>query len=519
MYDTLMQMGRWFGFRPGYADLCRLYTTPELIRWYAHITLANEELMELFDEMVAARQTPETFGLRVRKSPDGLMVTAPAKMRHSKSVRLTFGDSTAETITFRRADVEPNLSATERLIAGLGVGWEPSRTSAGISRPTRLWHHVRPEVIEQFLEDYRTDPDVLKSDSHAIAEFIRASAASGDLVDWTVALISVGDGPGASIGGLGVGLVRRQLLTPGETLAIKRIVSPTDETLDLTMEERARALEATIQSWAGGRREDQAASGSGWMGRQAAADPRARPAPGLPAHDRGPRPRHSRCTRGRLRRELPEHGLRTGDRVRGQRGLLDERVRVGGRTVSLDNRWRDLENSAPGGAGHLRMKLEVTGPVDVYLALAEPSGCRVVALAFPKDVDIAPLRDVRLRGLEISKAPFPIVGDTTTISIATRSTEYNDIFAALAEDVVGAVEAAAPDGVVEATASRLTHWQRFLERTTPDGLSPEAQVGLFGELWFLVEHLRPAVGELPSAEAWQGPLGGLTGFPDGHLGG
>ncbi len=183
--------------------------------------------------------------------------------------------------------------------------------------------------------------------------------------------------------------------------------------------------------------------------------------------------------------------------------------------MRLDNHWRDLEHSAPGGVGHLRKKLDIGGAVDVYLALAEPSGCRVLALAFPKDVDIAPLREVQLRGLEISKAPFPLVGDTTTISIAARSTEYNDIFAGLAEDVVGAVEAAGPNGVVEATAGRLTHWQRFLERTTPDGLSPEAQAGLFGELWFLVEHLRPAIGELPSVQAWQGPLGGLQDFQTG----
>ncbi len=69
MYDTLMQMGRWFGYRPGYSDFCRLYSTPELIRWYAHITLANEELMELFDEMVATHQTPETFGLQGPEEP------------------------------------------------------------------------------------------------------------------------------------------------------------------------------------------------------------------------------------------------------------------------------------------------------------------------------------------------------------------------------------------------------------------------------------------------------------------
>jgi hypothetical protein len=43
MYDTLMQMGRWFGYRPGYLDLCRLYTTPDLIGWYRHIALASVE--------------------------------------------------------------------------------------------------------------------------------------------------------------------------------------------------------------------------------------------------------------------------------------------------------------------------------------------------------------------------------------------------------------------------------------------------------------------------------------------
>jgi hypothetical protein len=53
MYDTLMQMGRWFGYRPGYIDLCRLYTTSELIDWFRHIADAAEELREEFDVMAA----------------------------------------------------------------------------------------------------------------------------------------------------------------------------------------------------------------------------------------------------------------------------------------------------------------------------------------------------------------------------------------------------------------------------------------------------------------------------------
>lgn len=64
MYDTLMQMGRWFGYRPGYLDLCRLYTTSDLSEWFGHITDAAEELREEFDIMAATGATPREYGLR-----------------------------------------------------------------------------------------------------------------------------------------------------------------------------------------------------------------------------------------------------------------------------------------------------------------------------------------------------------------------------------------------------------------------------------------------------------------------
>jgi hypothetical protein len=90
MYDTLMQMGRWFGYRPGYLDLCRLYTTQELADWYSDITVANEELNREFDQMAVENASPEDYGLRVRSHPDGLLVTARTKMRDSREMRLSF---------------------------------------------------------------------------------------------------------------------------------------------------------------------------------------------------------------------------------------------------------------------------------------------------------------------------------------------------------------------------------------------------------------------------------------------
>ena len=58
MYDSLMQMGRWFGYRPGYVDLCRLYITPDLEMWFRHVANAAEELRGRLDHMAMIGATP-----------------------------------------------------------------------------------------------------------------------------------------------------------------------------------------------------------------------------------------------------------------------------------------------------------------------------------------------------------------------------------------------------------------------------------------------------------------------------
>jgi Z1 domain len=89
MYDTLMQMGRWFGYRPGYLDLCRLYTTDELSDWFRHIADASEELREEFDLMASNGATPREYGLKVQSHPV-LLVTSPLKMRSARNLMLSF---------------------------------------------------------------------------------------------------------------------------------------------------------------------------------------------------------------------------------------------------------------------------------------------------------------------------------------------------------------------------------------------------------------------------------------------
>lgn len=104
MYDTLMQMGRWFGYRPGYLDLCRLYTTRETMIWQRHITEADRELRAEFGRALEAGLPPRQYGLKVKTHPD-MLVTSRVKMRHAKKIELTFSGHTfsghkRETVSF-----------------------------------------------------------------------------------------------------------------------------------------------------------------------------------------------------------------------------------------------------------------------------------------------------------------------------------------------------------------------------------------------------------------------------------
>jgi len=81
MYDTLMQMGRWFGYRKGYSDLCRIWMTSTSREWYKHISDATDELRKDIKKHEDTDLTPLDFGLRVRSDLNTLLVTARNKMR------------------------------------------------------------------------------------------------------------------------------------------------------------------------------------------------------------------------------------------------------------------------------------------------------------------------------------------------------------------------------------------------------------------------------------------------------
>jgi hypothetical protein len=233
MYDTLMQMGRWFGYRPDYLDVCRLYTTDELVEWYKHITVASEELRNEFDYMADMGATPEEFGLKVRTHPTGLIITGANKMRNGTVMKLSFAGAISETYLFGKDEniIRQNLQATEDLISGLGT--------YTIAKNNFIWKQVESNKIIDFLSNYQSHKNARLANTKILVEYIQSQNKSAELESWAVALISKTKAENSyTIAKLEVGLTDRRNVSqiPSEyRLSKSRLLNPTDEMLDFPL--------------------------------------------------------------------------------------------------------------------------------------------------------------------------------------------------------------------------------------------------------------------------------------------
>lgn len=184
MYDTLMQMGRWFGYRPRYVDLCRLFTSEELNEWFRHITLASEELRSEFNYLAESGGTPENYALKVRTHPGCLQITSVTKMRYAKEIDVSWSGRLIETyqLPMAKGDKKSNLVATDNLVSNLGI---PEQI-----KDNYLWRNVSPDKICEYFSRFKVADSLKKVDLDMITQYIQTLLGRSELTSWQVVLMN-----------------------------------------------------------------------------------------------------------------------------------------------------------------------------------------------------------------------------------------------------------------------------------------------------------------------------------------
>lgn len=257
MYDTLMQMGRWFGYRPGYVDLCRLFTSQELNEWFAHIAYASEELRSEFNYMADARSTPEQYALKVRTHPGQLQISAANKTRRAVEVNISWAGKLVESYLLPKKieAIQSNLDALITLIENMGGIQDPEPYKSD----SFLWRGIEVEHIQTFLNKFTIPDSLLTSRPTFLEKYICDQVRIGEMRTWNIALMSK-SGTNARLNILkeekvfSIGqFTRREDIQRSDEIkyAIKnaRIISKSDEFMDVTPEIMIEIKRRTLEVW------------------------------------------------------------------------------------------------------------------------------------------------------------------------------------------------------------------------------------------------------------------------------
>jgi hypothetical protein len=157
MYDSLMQMGRWFGYRPGYLDLKRIFITDDLRQRFFEIATVESEIREEIRTMSDFGDKPIDLGIRIRQHP-GMTVTARNKMRTAIAVEYSFSGRRVQPryISTDKLVLENNKNAVFSLIKKI-TSQNISKVNSGFKnfRTSLLYEGISVETILQFFDQYK----------------------------------------------------------------------------------------------------------------------------------------------------------------------------------------------------------------------------------------------------------------------------------------------------------------------------------------------------------------------------
>ncbi len=222
--DSILQMARWYGFRRGYDDLIRLWSTDGIAHWFAELVLVEESLRDSINALERAGRTPKQMRITLRAHSD-LALTSKNKSGMAVNIRESWSGDHPQTVVLPLSDdaaLIRNRQHTDAFLSSLPEGQ--------YAHGGRIVRDVSADDIIGFLRGYTVHLETIVFRPDLLADWIAGRAIVGELMDWTVFVASPRNAPSISFGGSATGLVRRRR---DSSESIGTLIDPRHEGVDL----------------------------------------------------------------------------------------------------------------------------------------------------------------------------------------------------------------------------------------------------------------------------------------------
>ena len=246
-FDTLLQMGRWFGYRKDYEDMPRVWMTAQMMMDFFDLATIEFEFFKILEPYVLGL-SPREVGPKIRQHPDYLP-TAKSKMRRAIECNISYTGHLIETTYFPREDsgwLKANLDAGRKLVATLGG----ASAFADNGRSSFVKTGVSLENVIGFLKQYKVNERNKRFSQSNVISYLETALEDKHHLNWNVVLRSNSrQRPEDGITDIGIPLNNLNIAPveayPDKDIAyIKSLRSPTDVICDATLTQAAGAPKA-----------------------------------------------------------------------------------------------------------------------------------------------------------------------------------------------------------------------------------------------------------------------------------
>ncbi|WP_211655328.1 Z1 domain-containing protein [Planococcus alpniumensis] len=182
--DTLMQMGRWFGYRKGYELLPRIWMTEDTQEKFRFLASLEYELREDLRPFLLGTAKPNEVGPRIKNSPQlsWLRITAKNRMQNAVETELDFSGTSSQTVVFKndKEVLKNNIRITEDFLNSL------DKPKVTLDKVGLLWEYVPFEKVEAILTEYVFESSPVFDQIEAFIEWYKSISKEEKFTGWNV---------------------------------------------------------------------------------------------------------------------------------------------------------------------------------------------------------------------------------------------------------------------------------------------------------------------------------------------